>query len=97
MAQSTLTWGAALLVLLSITARRVAGDPTPFDEDDCRNDNAIRYDGDIFVDGMRVNENRTHLFDLGSVRQPHTQIHSLHSPHIHVMYMKQSTNSNTLW
>ena len=52
MAQSTLSWGAVLLVLLGAAACRVAGDPTPFDEDDCSVDNAIRYDGDIFVDGM---------------------------------------------
>ena len=93
MAQSTLTWGAVLLVLLGAAACRVAGDATPFNEDDCRKDNAIRYDNDIFVNGMKLNENRPHYFDLRSVRKPHSHAYMHTYTHSVINPMTSHTNS----
>lgn len=39
---------------------------TPYSEDDCSGDDAIRYDGDFFYQGMKVNEHRPQCFDFSS-------------------------------
>lgn len=62
--------GAVLLVLLGIVACCVTGDSTPFTEDDCSTDEAIRYDKNIVVDGLQINEFIEHVFDLGGAMHP---------------------------
>lgn len=56
-----------LLILLGVTACKVVGAPTPYVEDNCSADNAIRYDGDVVFNDMKLNEYREHYFDLGSL------------------------------
>ena len=56
-----------LFLLLIGTARWSAGyTPTPYTEDNCSRDDAIRYDENITYEGMQVNVFEEHEFDLSS-------------------------------
>ena len=55
----------ALLLFLLVTGTAKWSESmtlTPYTEDDCSGDDAIRYDGDFFYQGMKVNEHQPHVF-----------------------------------